>query len=142
MIRRSPWPCLLVLFAALASGCLAQPADSTRREHARSPFLSGMLEWTLPMAGYVYAEDVKRGIAPNLVRVGGLVLYFDGLGAGKINWPNPRAVSNALIGLGVGTAGSLWAIGGAVSATQQRNARLGLGLGANNGPTITLCIPL
>jgi hypothetical protein len=88
----------------------------------RSPVAAGFLEGIVPTAGYAYGGHWSRGLLPNAVRVGGLVLavaHFDlALFGGTSECP-----TGCQAGLVIALAGSVWAIAGAVDTVNDFNDR-------------------
>ena len=135
--------CLLILPSA------AQPADSLKTTERRSPLVSGFLEWAVPMAGYAYAGNLKRGILPNVVRISGFVIFYRELMSESSTLMSDLDPTVAIGGYTMAMAGTAWAITGAVITANQRNSQIQragthfeLGFGVNCCPSIRLCIPL
>ena len=87
------------------------PADT------RSPVLAGALELFLPTVGFAYAGDWKRGLPPNIVRVGAVVSIV------ATDWCREDGDDAcAVLGLLLGV-GHVWATIGAVNTARDRNRR-------------------
>ena len=100
--------------AAQAPPILA-PSDIVYVTESRSPLVSGFLEFSFPMVGYVWAGDWKRGVLPSSIRLGGVVLMLAGWNA-----EDGTATATGIIAAFTGT---IWAIVGAGVTAAERNAR-------------------
>lgn len=111
----------LVLLAGIAPPASAQAPEAGQQAvaHEHSPFVAGLVEWILPTAGFAYAGDWKRGLAPNAARVGGMVLLLSTYDEDTEDCPAACAVG-AVAFLG----GTVWAIYGAVVTAKDHNGRL------------------
>ena len=116
---------LLLLVLPLAAQAAAPDSTAANR---RNPVAAGVLEWVMPMAGYVYVGNWQRGLAPNGVRVTGNVLFLLGLDSYLDEFFDNGREGNPTQffgGLALAAAGSMWAVGGAVDEAQDFNQRGG-----------------
>lgn len=91
----------------------AQSPEVVASVESPSPFVSGFLEYWLPTAGYAYAGDWKRGLLPNAVRMGGMVLFIKNLDGGS--------GGQFVLGLFSGFGGTVWAVVGASKTASRRS---------------------
>ena len=98
----------------------ATSTDPPAGTDTRSPLLAGVLEWVVPTVGYAYAGAWRRGLVPNSVRVGGLVLaawqFNGGTGGADVD----RCPSACVVGLIGAVAGTVWAVAGAARTAASR----------------------
>ena len=87
----------------------------------RSPTAAVVLEWALPTVGYAYAGNWTRGIPSALVRLAGLATFLDD--QFTIFGSPPPCESQCLVGLGIATAGTVWAMFDAARTTTRENDR-------------------
>lgn len=112
--------------------CAQEPQDQEVPERpnvegTRSPLAAGLLEWAVPTVGYAYAGNWRRGIVPNLVVVGGLVLTLNAFVEESMDvWTadEPECDTGCWIGLALLVGGKIWAIAGAVDEASDFNRRL------------------
>ncbi len=130
---------------------LSQPKLSTSRPYGdalrrfdptqtpagrKSAFAAGALEWFIPLVGHAYAGDVRAGLLPGAVRVGGFAMMVVGAGlfAADIAEGGDDSGGGGLIvgGLLATAAGTIWGTVSAVSTANRHNARLREGGGLAN----------
>jgi len=119
--------------------CLAQTDTTDRSVDLRSPILAGYKEWTLPFSGYAYGGDWRKGIVPNILRIGGVAAICVGVAGERLN---PVTFTT---GFAVGGVGTIWAVTGAVMVTKHRNALINsngaeikLSLGVNSSQLLSI----
>jgi len=84
------------------------------------PVAAGFLEAFIPTAGFAYAGDWKRGLVPNAVRLGALVVVFSRSDFLLADECDGDATCEAFSL--VATAATIWAIVGAVQTAHEHNA--------------------
>jgi hypothetical protein len=93
----------------------------------KSPVAAGVLEWVIPTAGYAYSGNWSRGIPSAVVRVAGLVLWFNEAswsGAGHVMGEGPSCRTTACsIGLAAVVGGTIWGVLDAAATTTRGNER-------------------
>jgi hypothetical protein len=89
----------------------------------RSPVAAGFLEYIIPTAGFAYGGDWRRGLLPNALRIGGLVLVVSRSELGLFGTES-ECQTECKAGFVLAVVGSIWAIAGAVDTTNEFNDRL------------------
>jgi len=111
---------LALLIPATAQG---QAADTVRVGSTHSALAAGLLEWVFPTAGFAYAGDWKRGLLPNVLRVGAYVGFI-----GTADWLSSGDAcegDNACRVFAVAAvATTVWAIVDAVNTAHDHNASI------------------
>jgi hypothetical protein len=105
-----------------------QSAESVGSRH--SPALAGVLEYLIPTVGHAYAGDWGRGIVPNVVRIGGLVVAVAGMEEKESVYlfaPKLECTTVCAIGIGVGLVGTVWAVWSAVKTANEINDKRSTG---------------
>jgi hypothetical protein len=118
---------MLLIVAALAllvpATARCQAAETVRVGSTHSALAAGLLEWVFPTAGFAYAGDWKRGLLPNVLRVGSYVGFV--ATADWISGGNECEGDAACVVFGLSSvATTVWAIVGAVHAAQDYNASI------------------
>lgn len=119
--------CAVVLLGWTMAGEVAAQSE-------RSPVLSGALELFVPTAGFGYAGDWRRGVLPNVIRIGSLagLLVSDVCESDNGNDGACAALAATL------AISNIWAIVGAVNTARDRNRAVGAtspGLALFPGPS-------
>jgi len=98
----------------VANGQQAAP-DSVFVGDERSAVLSGVLEY-IPMVGFAYAGDWKRGLLPNAFRVASFIGF-----AATVDFLSPSCSAACTVSGFAMVATSVWAVVGAVNTARDHN---------------------
>ena len=128
MRTRYPVVIATVLIAgAVPAAPLAAQADTVHvvQTPLRSPALAAIFEVhpLIPLLGHWYAGDVKRGLLPTVVNIGGLALFIpcvNLLGAGASNCSGTRD-DIALVGALAFVSGWVWRMVSAHNTAKDQN---------------------
>ena len=137
---------VVALLRVLATPLVGQQVPEA--EGTVSGASAGFLEWIVPMAGYGYTGDWGAGVLPNIVRVGGAVLLIGALEANDNIYDPVDCGGGCGVGIVALTAGTVWAIVGAVRAADRRNARvrsapaIAVLPAVSGGATMTIRVPV
>lgn len=91
------------------------PTDTLYFTESRSALVSAFLEFSVPMLGYAWAGNWKRGLLPNTVRIGGVALMLAG-------WTGDDGTL-AATGIVAAVTGTVWAVVGAGVTAAERGSR-------------------
>jgi hypothetical protein len=117
---------LLLLLSGTLHAQVGGPATGTTVElpsSRKDPLVAGVLEWVLPTAGYAYAGNWKKGVAPGVLRYGGAVVvllaipFMDGSSSVTCN-------AQCITGAAMAITGVVWGTAGSVNTAKGHNARV------------------
>lgn len=123
--------------------------DPPATSRSPNPLVAGVVEWVVPTVGYAYAGDWRKGLVPNTVRVGGLVLFATQVNSAARSSEEDRCPSACVAGFILAGVGTVWAVVGAASTASSRahrnrdvGARISVTPTSVRGMSVGLRVPL
>ncbi len=126
MRTRYPVVIATVLIAgAVPAAPLAAQADTVHVAQVplRSPALAAIFEVHpfIPLLGHWYAGDVKRGLLPTVVNIGGFVLLVRCVNLGGDSHCSDTGDNIAMVGALAGVSGWVWRMVSAANTAKDQN---------------------